>query len=368
MRGALVILALALVLGSPMHGQGVPTQDNMRNGQLVALLSRLGEDTEAQNDQRATGISLAAVQADQLRVLEAMSAALTGPGLDFRALEGNADFPARKVYPVVSDHPMDGRLFGEARETIEMMIVRVAGEYADAPGVSRAGLSATQWRCLFQALIKQESRFSVTAQSPVGAYGLAQLMPGTASDMGVDRYDVMDNLRGGARYITTQLNTFGTIPHALAAYNAGPGRVMEYGGVPPFPETQGYVRNISRFMREYLEVVGGADALGTLTPADAGVAEWSSISHASVYYAADSHAKAGQVISRLAAIIGQIDGTADAKQGLELNTYARAEVGRILALRVRLMAANRKREAAHGQHLATDRLTERDFMRMEVVR
>ncbi|MEM8993133.1 MAG: lytic transglycosylase domain-containing protein, partial [Pseudomonadota bacterium] len=67
MRGALVILALALVLGSPAHGQGVPTQDNMRNGQLVALLSRLGEDTEAQNDQRATGISLAAVQADQLR-------------------------------------------------------------------------------------------------------------------------------------------------------------------------------------------------------------------------------------------------------------------------------------------------------------
>ncbi len=368
MRGALVILALALVLGSPMHGQGVPTQDNTGVGQLVALLSRLGEDAETQDTKRATGTSVAGVQADQLRVLEAMSAALTGPGLDIRVLEGNADFPASEVYPVVSDHPMDSRLFGEGRETIEMMIVRVAGEYSDAPGVSRAGLSATQWRCLFQALIKQESRFSVTAQSPVGAYGLTQLMPGTASDMGVDRYDVMDNLRGGARYITTQLNTFGTIPNALAAYNAGPGRVMEYGGVPPFPETQGYVRNISRFYNEYLAVVGGADALGTLTPADAGVAEWSSISHASVYYAADSHATAGQVISRLAAIIGQIDSTSDAKRAFELNTYVRAEVGRILALRVRLMAANRKREVAHGLHLAADRLAERDFMRMEVVR
>ena len=136
MRGALVILALALVLGSPMHGQGVPTQDNAGVGQLVALLSRLGEDAETQDTKRATGTSLAGVQADQLRVLEAMSAALTGPGLDIRALEGNADFPASEVYPVVSDHPMDSRLFGEGRETIEMMIVRVASEYADAPGVS----------------------------------------------------------------------------------------------------------------------------------------------------------------------------------------------------------------------------------------
>ena len=368
MRGACVILPVAMALGAPVLAQGVPTQDNTGIGQLVALLSRLGEDRLAQTAQRSTGSSLAAVQDDQLRVLEAMSAALTSPGLDIRALEGNADFPADTVYPAVSDHPMDSRLFGEGRETVEMMIVRVAGEYADAPGVRRAGLSATEWRCLFQALIKQESRFSVTAESPVGAYGLTQLMPGTAADMGVDRLDVMDNLRGGARYITTQLETFGTIPHALAAYNAGPGRVMEYGGVPPFPETQGYVRNISRFYNQYLAVVGGADALGTLTPADMALAEWSSISNASVYYAADSHATAGQVISRLAAIIGQIDGTPDAKRAFELNTYARAEVGRILALRVRLMAANRQREAAHGQHLAADRLSERDFMRMEVVR
>jgi len=94
------------------------------------------------------------------------------------------------------------------------MIVRVAGEYAGAPGVARAGLSATQWRCLFQALIKQESRFNITAESHAGAYGLTQLMPGTASDMGVNPYDPMDNLRGGARYITTQLNRFGNIPRA----------------------------------------------------------------------------------------------------------------------------------------------------------
>ncbi len=368
MKPVALMLPLLLALESRVVAQGVPTQDHMRVGQRVALLSSFGRDMEAQRELRSTGTALAAVEADQLRVLEAMSAALAGPGLDIRALEGNADFPADKVYPVPGDHPMDSRLFGEARETIETMIVRVAGEFAAAPGVRRAGLTATQWRCLFQALVKQESRFSVTAESPAGAYGLTQLMPDTASDMGVDRYDVMDNLRGGARYITAQLETFGTIPHALAAYNAGPGRVMEYGGVPPFPETQGYVRSISRFMAEYLAVVGGADALGTLTPTDMALAEWSSVSHASIYYAADSHATAGQVISRLAAIIGQIDATPDAKRAFELNTYARAEIGRILALRVRLMAANQKREAAYGQHLAADRLAERDFMRMEVAR
>ncbi len=83
---------------------------------------------------------------------------------------------------------------------------------------------------------------------------------------------------------------------------------------------------------------------------------------------ADSHATTQQVINRLAAIIRQIDETPDIKRAFELNTYAKAEIGRILNLRVRLMAANRQREAAHGQHLAADRLAERDFMRMGVVR
>ncbi|WP_156505766.1 lytic transglycosylase domain-containing protein, partial [Sulfitobacter sp. HI0054] len=177
---------------------------------------------------------------------------------------------------------------------------------------------------------------------------------------------VKDNLRGGARYITTQLNRFGNIPHALAAYNAGPGRVIEYGGVPPFAETQGYVRNISKFYNEYLAVVGGADALGTLSPSDFALAEYASISEAGVYYAADSSATTEQVINRLRAIILQIDAQPNAKAAWELNTYAKAEIGRILNLRVRLMAANQQREAAYAQHLVADRLAERDFMQMGV--
>ena len=368
MRAALLISAAFGCLSTSALAQGVPVQDNSRLGQLIAMLGQQGQDISVQQDVLSTEAQLTEIQAEQLRVLKEITDAITGQGFNIQTLEGNANFPASAVYPPTSNHPMDSRLFGEGRETIEMMIVQVAGEYAGSSGVARAGLSPTQWRCLFQALIKQESRFSVTAQSPVGAYGLTQLMPGTASDMGVDRYDVMDNLRGGARYITTQLNRFGTIPNALAAYNAGPGRVIEYGGVPPFKETQGYVRNISRFYNEYLAVVGGADALGTLTPADMALAEFSNISDASLYYAADAHATTEQVVNRLAAIIRQIDAQPNVKAAIELNTYARAEIARILSLRVRLMAANQMRQAAHAQHLVVDRLEEREFMVMEVSR
>ncbi|WP_417728478.1 transglycosylase SLT domain-containing protein [Roseovarius sp.] len=366
-RAAIISAGLCLGLGAlPALAQGVPTQDNSAIGRAIARVTALAEDLGVQQDKDRTESTLADVQADQLRVLEEMTAAITGPGFDIRALEGNADFGVAAVYPNTDASPMNSRLFGEGRETVEMMIVEVAGEFAGAPGVARAGLSATQWRCLFQALIKQESRFNVAAESPVGAYGLTQLMPGTASDLGVDRYDVKDNLRGGARYITAQLGRFGNIPHALAAYNAGPGRVIEYGGVPPFAETQGYVRNISKFYNEYLAVVGGADALGTLSPSDFALAEYASISEAGVYYAADSSATTEQVINRLRAIILQIDAQPNAKAAWELNTYAKAEIGRILNLRVRLMAANQQREAAYAQHLVADRLAERDFLQMGV--
>ncbi|MDK3075416.1 lytic transglycosylase domain-containing protein [Sedimentitalea sp. JM2-8] len=366
MQRWLIISAAFCGLAPPTVAQGVPTRDNSGIAQLATLLKSLGKDLGVQRDRLSTGTELARVQAEQLRVLEDMTTAITGHGFDIDALETHAGFPAPEIYPPRDTSSMDSRLFGEGRETIEMMIVRVAGEYAGVPGVARAGLSPTQWRCLFQALIKQESRFSITAQSPAGAYGLTQLMPGTAADLGVDRHDVIDNLRGGARYITTQLDTFGSIPHALAAYNAGPGRVREYGGVPPFPETQGYVRNITHFMGEYLAVIGGADALGTLTPVDMALAEYSNISDASLYYSADAHATTEHVVNRLAAIIRQIDAQPDVKAAIEINTYARAEIGRILSLRLRLIAANETRAAAQAQYLAVDRIEERGFMTMEV--
>lgn len=98
---------------------------------------------------------------------------------------------------------------------------------------------------LLEALVWQESRWRVGAVSPVGARGLAQLMPGTARELGVDPNDPSANLEGGARYLRTQLDTFGgDIEKALAAYNAGPGRVHKAGGIPRIRETQNYVAAI----------------------------------------------------------------------------------------------------------------------------
>lgn len=96
---------------------------------------------------------------------------------------------------------------------------------------------------LFDAMIIRESRYNATIYSSKNAFGLTQLMPGTAAGLGIDRYDVEQNLRGGARYLREQLDRFGQYHLALAAYNAGPGRVRN-GRVPPFAETQAYVSNI----------------------------------------------------------------------------------------------------------------------------
>jgi soluble lytic murein transglycosylase-like protein len=99
-------------------------------------------------------------------------------------------------------------------------------------------------RDLFAALITQESGWNVGAVSHAGAVGLTQLMPGTARQLGVDPWDTQQNLEGGARYLSAQLSRFGDTRLALAAYNAGPGAVIKHNGIPPYPETRGYVRAI----------------------------------------------------------------------------------------------------------------------------
>ncbi len=142
-----------------------------------------------------------------------------------------------------------------------------AGLGAGAPIAPVAGGGSTQYDAeinaaaarhgidpaLLKGLIRQESNFNPSAGSPAGAQGLAQLMPGTAAALGVTNpLDPAQSIEGGAKYLKQQLDAFGgDVTKALAAYNAGPGAVKRYGGVPPYAETQNYVRQVQAYAAGY---------------------------------------------------------------------------------------------------------------------
>jgi soluble lytic murein transglycosylase-like protein len=114
--------------------------------------------------------------------------------------------------------------------------------------IRRAALKYQVPSELIHSVIRSESNFKIDAVSQAGAQGLMQLMPATASELGVtDPFDVHQNIDGGTRYLRQMLDRFeGDIKCALAAYNAGPGTVCRYGGVPPYPETRAYVDKVLR--------------------------------------------------------------------------------------------------------------------------
>ena len=121
---------------------------------------------------------------------------------------------------------------------------------------SAAQLSAVD-ESLIRAIIHAESAYQSDAQSPKGAQGLMQLMPATQAELDVSNpFDPEDNIRGGARYLSQLLTEFdGDYELAAAAYNAGPTAVYKYGGVPPYDETQEYVRRVKILYRRYGQVL-----------------------------------------------------------------------------------------------------------------
>jgi hypothetical protein len=115
--------------------------------------------------------------------------------------------------------------------------------YADlfTQAAGKYGISAP----LLAAVAKTESNFNSSAVSPAGAQGLMQFMPATARGLGVNATDPASAIDGAARYLSSLTEQFGSTDLALAAYNAGPGTVQRYGGIPPYPETQNYVRKVN---------------------------------------------------------------------------------------------------------------------------
>lgn len=124
-----------------------------------------------------------------------------------------------------------------APASVEDLIAHAANEYGVDPQ-------------LVKAIAIAESNLNQDAVSPVGAIGVMQLMPETAAGLGVDPYDTNENIAGGTKYLKQMLDTFdGDVPLAVAAYNAGPGAIKRYGGIPPYSETRNYVGRVMDMYR-----------------------------------------------------------------------------------------------------------------------
>ncbi len=162
-----------------------------------------GGKTQAVHESNPSAQSSAAVNATGTQAAETQSAA---PALD-------ADLPP-------------------ANPTLSNLIQEAAQKYQVDPK-------------LVSAVAEVESGGNQSATSPAGAIGVMQLMPGTAEGLGVNPYDERQNIEGGAKYLREMLDTFGgDVRKAVAAYNAGPQAVKDYGGVPPYRETQNYVNKV----------------------------------------------------------------------------------------------------------------------------
>ena len=371
-------MARALIFGlicmaGPGFAQGVPTFDAGAFLQRERILTQGDRDLVVQRERLSQEEVLAEIEEQQLQaladILEASSASDVGT---IAALEQSTspESAAQTLYGTTDPNPAAAQLFGDAAGNIEALIIRGAQDTYQMSGVRAADLSPKQWRCLLQALIWQESRFTIGARSPVGAFGLTQIMPGTAQDLGIypAYYESpYVQITGGARYLAQMLAMFdGNVIHSLAAYNAGPGNVRRYSGVPPFAETQHYVQVIPERYNLYLARVGGVDALGTIDPVLLANSTMSLTSHGAGIYGDYSMASIRAAALRVQNIISLAGATDDIHAAMSLNTYARAELTRLMAIRTRLKAVHTRPLSAAALAMAAAQAAEQDFMQFDL--
>jgi soluble lytic murein transglycosylase-like protein len=177
------------------------------------------------------------------RIEQITGAPVQLPGMPQPASDGAGSF-ASMVQAQMAAQPGEPGAPGAPAMVPPAQIDSLVNDNAQAQDVDPA---------LIKAIIANESGFNANATSNVGAQGLMQLMPGTAAGLGVtDSYDPAQNVAGGTKYIKGLLQRFnGDVRLAVAAYNAGPGAVEKYGGVPPYAETQNYVQNVLSSYTKY---------------------------------------------------------------------------------------------------------------------
>jgi len=190
--------------------------------------------------------------------LQAASAPTTGPaGVPYPS--AGLQYATSASAPAAAPTAATATGAGAGSTPYDALIDQAATRYGVDPAV-------------LHGLIEQESGFDPNATSSAGAQGLTQLMPGTASSLGVaNPLDPAQSIEGGARYLGQLMSQFGgNVTDALAAYNAGPGAVQQYGGVPPYAETQSYVAKVLGNAEAYRQTVPGQGAAGQI-PATAPV-------------------------------------------------------------------------------------------------
>ncbi len=223
-----------------------------RDGRLVAILASAlivqdararGVQVQSFGTEKAIGLPFILVggadrPASDAPIAPQMAAMLHGQAFAVPKMEGamalNADEPCSA--PLAAPPAFLSRVAQLRRASLSSILVSIACKEGVAPA-------------LLDALVAHESRYNPAALSDRGAIGLTQLMPDTVTALGIaNPWDIVQNMRGGARYLRRQLDAFGRYDLALAAYNAGPWQVTRHNGVPPFPETRAYVDNVLSMM------------------------------------------------------------------------------------------------------------------------
>ncbi|TIC83524.1 lytic transglycosylase [Nocardioides sp. GY 10113] len=223
------------------EGRPVASLAEARPGDLIAW------DNSSRND----GVDHIAIYIGNGKMIEAPRT-----GLDVRII----DVPTtpdviRRILPDSTTGGASGVSALAARTAVDAiglagLDARVDGSVPYASLINAAAARTGVPGELIAAVARQESAFNPKAVSSAGAQGLMQLMPGTAAGLGVtNSFDPAQAIDGGARLLSTLLDRFGRVDLALAAYNAGPGAVLRYDGVPPYAETQNYVKSVMAMVR-----------------------------------------------------------------------------------------------------------------------